>query len=336
MSKISVGILGLGVCLPKKILTNQDLEKIVNTSDEWIRTRTGISARHVIDDDQNVSDLAAQAGLAAVEDAGLQPGDIDLIIVASGSPEMIWPSTACLAQAKMGMSRQAAFDIQAACTGFSYSLTVAELFISAGIHKHVLVIGAEAMTRFLNWKDRSTCILFGDGAAAAVLGPVEKGFGLLANYMDADGKGAGLLKMPAGGSALTCSRVSDPAEQSVIMNGGDIFKFAVRIISESIEKVLAAADLSIRDIDYFIPHQANQRITDSAAERLGLEDDQVVSNIARYGNTGAASIPLAMAELNKAGKLKKGDIIVMVAFGAGLTWGANVIRWNKGELRVVS
>lgn len=329
MTNISAGILGLGVGLPQKKISNYDLEKIVDTSHDWIVTRTGINTRYIIDDNQNVSDLAAEAGLAAVADANLRLEDIDLIVVASGSPEMIWPSTACLVQIKMGLPNIAAFDIQAACTGFSYGLAVAEQFIATGFYKNVLLIGAEAMSRFLNWQDRSTCVLFGDAAAAAVLGPVEKGYGILASYLNADGRGADLLKIPAGGSAVTCRQVNNPDEQTIIMNGSEIFKFAVRIIPESVEKVMEKAGLTIKDINYFIPHQANRRITESTVERLGLNQEQVISNIAEYGNTGAASIPLAIAEIDRSGKLSRGDILVLVAFGAGLTWGANVVKWRK-------
>lgn len=324
----SAGIIGMGIGLPRRSMTNSDLEKIVDTSDEWIRTRTGISSRYVIDDDQNVSDLAAAAGSAAISDAGLTGDDIDLILLATGSPELIWPSTACLTQTKMGLKGQPAFDIQAACTGFAYGLSIAEKFAVSGAYRNILLIGAEAMTRFVNWQDRSTCVLFGDAAAAAVIAPVETGYGVLASYLGADGAGAGQLLIPAGGSGLTCSRIADSSEQSIVMNGAEIFKFAVRIIPECIENVASLAGIGLGEIDYFIPHQANQRITDSAAQRMDFSGEQIVSNIDRYGNTGAASIPLALAELKAAGKLKKGDVIVLVAFGAGLTWGANVIRWQ--------
>ncbi len=331
MKNKSIGIIGLGTEVPKKTLSNYDLEKIVETSDEWIKSRSGISSRHIIGEDENVSDIAAAAGLKAVANAGLEPDDIDMIIMTTGSPELIWPSTACLAQAKMGMKNQPAFDLQAACSGFSYGLSMARQLMAADEYRHILLIGAEAMTRFLDWSDRSTCVLFGDAAAAAVIGPVDEGYGLLADYMGADGRGAGMLKIPVGGSGMSCSRAAPASAQKIVMNGREVFKFAVRIIPECVQTVIAKAGLKLDEIDFLIPHQANTRITEKAIEKLGLAKEKGVNNIENYGNTGAASIPLALAEAYASGRFKQGDIIVLVAFGAGLTWGANVIRWSLGS-----
>jgi len=326
---MAADIIGIGVSLPEKILTNADLEKMVDTSDEWIVARTGIRERRIIDDDAAVSDLAAAAGLAAIEDAGITGDEIDLVLVATGSPEMIWPSTACLAQGKMGLPRCAAFDLQAACTGFVYGLAVADSLISSGLFKTVLLIGAEAMSRVVDWSDRKTCILFGDGAGAVVLREARPGYGVLASYLDADGSGADLLKIPGGGSGGGCGPEGPgEARQKIEMSGTEIFRFAVKILPECVESALRKAGLTVEDVDYFLPHQANQRIIAAALERLGLPKERTIGNIAKYGNTSTASIPLALDEIFRAKLLKQGDIIVTAAFGAGLTWGANVIKWN--------
>ncbi len=326
---MSVGINGIGVYLPDKVLTNADLEKIVDTSDDWIVTRTGINERRIVDDSVTVSDLAAKAGLMAIEDAKIDPNDVDLVVVATGSPEMIWPSTACLAQAKMNLSGSAAFDLQAACTSFIYGLTVADGLLSSGTFQNILLIGAETITRLVNWQDRNTCVLFGDGAGAFLLRKSEPGFGILSSYLAADGNRADMLKIPAGGSGQICSqKVVDENLQTIHMNGSDVFRFAVKALPESVEKALAKAGLAIDDVDHFIPHQANQRIIEAAVERLGLPIEKVATNISKYGNTSAASIPLVLEELYRAKSLKRGDILVLAAFGAGLTWGAVVIRWG--------
>jgi 3-oxoacyl-[acyl-carrier-protein] synthase III len=325
-------IVGVGISLPEKVLTNADLEAMVDTSDEWIVTRTGIRERRIADPETTVSDLAAAAGLAAVADAGLAPEDIDLILVATGSPEMIWPSTACLTQAKMGVSGCAAFDIQAACTGFTYGLAVADSFISSGAYATVLLIGAETISRLVNWTDRNTCILFGDGAGAVVLQAAEPGYGVLANHLAADGAGAGLLQVQAGGSATVCSqRVVEENLQTIAMNGKEVFRFVVKKLPETIDIVLDKAGLSIGDVDFLVLHQANQRIIEKATERLGLPKDRVISNIAKYGNTSTASIPLVLEEIYRAKAVKRGDVLVTAAFGAGLTWGGNVLRWGGGR-----
>ncbi len=326
---MSVGINGIGVYLPDKVLTNADLEKIVDTSDDWIVTRTGINERRIVDDSVTVSDLAAKAGLMAIEDAKIDPNDVDLVVVATGSPEMIWPSTACLAQAKMNLSGSAAFDLQAACTSFIYGLTVADGLLSSGTFQNILLIGAETITRLVNWQDRNTCVLFGDGAGAFLLRKSEPGFGILSSYLAADGNRADMLKIPAGGSGQICSqKVVDENLQTIHMKGSDVFRFAVKALPESVEKALAKAGLAIDDVDHFIPHQANQRIIEAAVERLGLPIEKVATNISKYGNTSAASIPLVLEELYRAKSLRRGDILVLAAFGAGLTWGAVVIRWG--------
>ena len=328
MSKASAGIIGMGVYVPEKILTNKDLEKIVDTSDQWIRTRTGIKERRVVEGNTATSDLASMAAKSALKDAGINADEIDLIVVATSTPDMIFPSTACLVQEKLGIKGCAAFDLQAACTGFVYALTVASQFIESGMYKTVLLIGADAFTRHINWQDRGTCILFGDGAGALVLRKVDDGYGHLGSYLAADGSGADLLKIPAGGSANPGSEYTVKNNlHCVQMNGREVFKFAVKILGEAAEGALKNAGLTIDDVDYLIPHQANIRIIDAAAERIGIKKEKLVVNLEKYGNTSTASIPLALYDLYREGSLKRGDILLFVGFGAGLTWGGNVIRW---------
>ncbi|MDI6817059.1 MAG: beta-ketoacyl-ACP synthase III [Actinomycetota bacterium] len=328
MSKHAAGIAGMGVFVPEKILTNADLEKMVDTSDEWIRVRTGIIERRVVEGDTATSDLAAEAAKNAIKDAGIKADDIDLILVATSTPDMIFPSTACLVQSKLGIAGCAAFDLQAACTGFVYGMTVASQFIETGMYETVLLIGADAFTRHVNWEDRGTCILFGDGAGAVVLKRAEAGYGLISSYLAADGRGADLLKIPAGGSANPGSEetVRDRLH-CVQMNGNAVFKFAVRILHEAAIGALENAGMLVEEIDYLVPHQANIRIIDSAAARLGIDMKKIIVNLERYGNTSTASIPLALNDLYLSGKLKRGDNLMFVGFGAGLTWGANIIKW---------
>lgn len=334
--KKSVGIIGLGSYAPEKILTNKDLEKIVDTDDEWIVDRTGIRERRIADPGVSTSDLAAKAAEKAIADAGLTADDIELIIVATATADMAFPSTACLVQDKIKASNAAAFDLSAGCSGFVYGLVTGSQFIQAGLYKHVLVIGAETLSRILNWQDRNTCVLFGDGAGAAVLGEVESGFGLLGADLGADGSGGELLKLPAGGSRLPASldTVSDSLHY-VHMNGNEVFKFAIKVMGEAAVKALDNAGLTAHDVDCLIPHQANIRIIQSAAKRLKLPMDKVVVNVDRYGNTSAASIPIALDEAVREGKVKRGDTIVLVGFGAGLTWASAVIKWSKGENTIV-
>lgn len=327
---IPVGITGIGVSIPERVLNNYHLEEMVETSDEWIRARTGIFERRIIADDLSTSDLAQEAGLKALDDANVNPEDVELIIVATGSPDMIFPSTACLTQQKMSIENCPAFDLLAACAGFSYGLAIASSFVACGTYKTVLLIGAEAITRFVNWKDRNTCVLFGDGAGAVVLQEVEPGYGILSNYLAADGKGADLLKIPAGGAMLPANSETVKNNLHYIhMNGNEIFKFAISTLPRVARQALKKANLKVEDVDFLIPHQANQRIITSAAKKLKIDPAKVISNIESYGNTSSASIPIALHEIYREGRLKKGDIILSVGFGGGLTWGANVIRWYK-------
>lgn len=322
------GILGVGSYLPEKIISNFDLEKIMDTSDEWIRTRTGIKERRVADVNEATSDLATKAALNAIKDANLTPEDIDLIIVATITPDMIFPSTACLVQANIKATKAACFDLEAACSGFIYGMTVAKQFIETNTYKHVLVIGAEALSRILDYEDRSTAILFGDGAGAVVMGSVNEG-GVLSTNLGSDGNGKDYLNIPAGGSKNPASEETLKNRlHSVKMAGNDVFKFAVRIMQDASIKCVESANLDIQDIDYLIPHQANIRIIEASAKRLKLNMDKVYVNLDRYGNMSAASIPVALDEAYREGKIKKGDNIVLVGFGGGLTWGASVVRWS--------
>jgi 3-oxoacyl-[acyl-carrier-protein] synthase III len=326
------GITGLGSFVPVKKLTNDDLAKKVDTTDEWIVARTGIKERRIAAKGVNPSDLAVKAARKALKSAGREATDVDLIIVTSASPDQPWPSTACLVQAKLGAVNASAFDLQAACAGFVYAMTVGSQFIETRRAKCVLVIGAETMSRLVDWTDRTTCVLFGDAAGAVVLERVEFGYGFMASCTGADGTGASLLEVPAGGSAMPASAETVANNMHYIkMNGNEVYKFAARVSIDAATKALKQAGLHREDIDYFIPHQANARITEAAAKRLKIPVEKVVSNIEKYGNTSTASIPLALDELWQSGRLKYGNILLMVGFGAGLTWGANVIRWTKKE-----
>ena len=322
------GIVGVGSYVPKNIISNFDLEKIMDTSDEWIKTRTGIRERRIVDENEATSDLATKAALNAIKDANLTPEDIDLIIVATITPDMIFPSTACLVQANIKATKAACFDLEAACSGFIYGITVAKQFIESDTYKHVLVIGAEALSRILDYEDRSTAILFGDGAGAVVMGPVSEG-GVLSTSLGSDGNGKDYLNIPAGGSKTPASEDSIKNRLHFIkMAGTDVFKFAVRIMQDASVECIKSANLEIQDIDYLIPHQANIRIIEASAKRLKLSMDKVYVNLDKYGNMSAASIPVALDEAYREGKIKKGDNIVLVGFGGGLTWGASVVRWS--------
>ncbi len=327
---LSVGITGTGSCLPERKLTNFDLEKMVDTTDEWIRTRTGISRRRIADDKTATSDLATEAAKIAVNDAGLLLEDIDLIVVATVTPDMAFPSTACIVQKNIGAKNAVAFDIEAACSGFLYGLAIGEQFIRTGMYKNALIIGAETLSKITNWEDRRTCVLFGDGAGAAVLQQVEKGFGILSNNIGSDGTRGDYLTQPAGGSRMPASIETVLNNLHYIhMDGREVFKFAVRIMSKSALKIIKDVGYNIEDIDYMIPHQANIRIIEAVAKKINLTMDKVYVNLNDYGNMSVASIPVALDEAVKKGNVKTGDVIILVAFGGGLTWGSSVIKWCK-------
>ncbi len=325
---INAGILGTGSCLPEKIVSNFDLEKVLETSHEWIVSRTGIHNRRIVDDKTATSDLATEAAKRALESANIKPEDLDLIIVATITPDMPFPATACIVQSNLGAYKAAAFDLEAACTGFLYGLTIGSQFINTGVYKHVLVIGAEAMSTILNWNDRNTCILFGDGAGAVVLGPTKKEKGILSTYLGSDGDGSKYLNQPAGGSRMPPTiKTVEQNLHSVKMDGSEVFKFAVRIMGKAAIEALKLSDHTIEDIDYLIPHQANTRIISAAAKKLKLPMEKVYVNLESYGNMSAASIPVALDEAVRKNKIHDDDIVVLVGFGGGLTWGSCVIKW---------
>ncbi|VXB24784.1 beta-ketoacyl-acyl carrier protein synthase III 1 [Bacillus sp. 349Y] len=310
---MNTGIIGIGRYLPEKILTNADLEKMVDTSDEWIRTRTGIEERRVAGDDIDTSDMAYEAAKKAIEDAGISPEDIDLILVATVTPDQPFPSVGCLLQERLGAKKAAAMDISAACAGFMYGMITAKQFIDNGAYKHILVVGVEKLSKITDWDDRNTAVLFGDGAGAAVMGPVPDGKGILAFELGSDGTGAKHLYQ----------------DEHIIMNGREVFKFAVRQMGESSINVINKAGLDKEDVDFLIPHQANIRIMEAARQRLELPIEKMSKTVNKYGNTSAASIPISLVEDLEAGRVKEDDVVVMVGFGGGLTWGAIVMRWGK-------
>lgn len=324
----SVGILGTGSYVPENKVTNADMEKIVDTSDEWIRTRTGIGARHFAADDEATSDLATKAAVKAMEAAGITAEELDLIIVGTCTPDMLLPATACLVQSNIGATGAAAFDLETACSGFIYGVEIARNFIATGMYNKVLVIGAEKLSSILNFEDRGTCVLFGDGAGAAVLGPVEEGKGILSSELGADGSRGMVLKVDAGGSRMPATEQTTKERLHYLsMDGSEVFKFAVRIMGSSSLNVIEKAGLTLDDIDFLVPHQANMRIISSAAKKLKLPLEKVQVNLDEYGNMSAASVPVALDEALRNGKIKEGDKTVLVGFGGGLTWGACVIQW---------
>ena len=323
-----VGILGTGSHLPEREMTNFDMEKIVETSNDWIVTRTGIESRRIADENTATSDLAYKAAEKALEAAGLSAEDIDLIIVGTITPDHQFPATACIVQDKLGAVNAAAFDLEAACSGFIYGVSVGQQFIATGMYENVLVIGAETMSKILDFEDRKTCILFGDGAGAVVLGPVAKGKGIRSMELGADGKGGKSLIMPAGGSRIPASEDSVARRlHYVTMDGSEVFKFAVRAMGGASLRVVEKAGLSVEDVDFLVPHQANMRIIKSAAKRLKLPLEKVHVNLDKLGNMSAASIPVALDEAVRSGKINENDKVVLVGFGGGLTWGACVIDW---------
>jgi 3-oxoacyl-[acyl-carrier-protein] synthase-3 len=324
----AVGIIGTGKYVPEKILTNSDLEKIVETNDEWIVSRTGIRERHIAAPHEATSDLAYEAALKALESAGMKAEDLDLIIVATVTPDSMFPSTACILQDKLGAKGAAAFDLSAACSGFVYSLATATGFIKTGMYNNALIIGADTLSRITDYTDRNTCVLFGDGAGAVIIGEVPEGRGFQSFDLGAEGSGGSLLKMEAGGSRLPASlQTIEDKKHFIYMNGREVFKFAVRVMGTATERVLTKAGLGKEDIDLFVPHQANIRIIQSAMQRLDLPEEKCVINVDRYANTSAASIPLALVEAAEEGRMKEGDTVLMVGFGGGLTWGASVLIW---------
>ena len=328
-SKLKAAILGTGSYLPEKVLTNQDMEKIVETTDEWIVTRTGIKERRIAAENQATSDLATEAARAALEKAKLKPSDLDLILVATISPDMPTPSTACLVQSKLGALQAAAFDLSAACSGFVYGLAVAKAFIESGVYRHVLLIGAEKLSTFIDWKDRTTCVLFGDGAGAVVLGPSEGGRGeVLSTFLAANGGEADLLKIPGGGSQNPVSSTSiEKGMHYLKMQGKEIFKIGVKVMADAALKVIQSEGLTLDQVSLVILHQANLRIMTAVAERLGLPPEKLYVNVDKIGNTSAASIVLALDEAVQKGRIHPGDYVVLSAVGAGTTYAAALIRW---------
>ncbi|MFP7454425.1 beta-ketoacyl-ACP synthase III [Bacillus safensis] len=312
---MNAGIIGLGRYIPEKVLTNHDLEKMVETSDEWIRTRTGIEERRIASDDVNTSHMALTAAKKALADADVAAEDIDMILVATVTPDQAFPTVACMIQEQLGAHKACAMDISAACAGFMYGLVTGKQFIESGTYKHVLVVGVEKLSRITDWDDRNTAVLFGDGAGAAVLGEVSEGKGILSFELGADGSGGKHLYLDE--------------KDHTIMNGREVFKFAVRQMGESSVNVIEKAGLSKEDVDFLIPHQANIRIMEAARERLELPVEKMSKTVHKYGNTSAASIPISLCEEIEAGKIHDGDVIVMVGFGGGLTWGAIAMRWGR-------
>lgn len=326
-------VVGWGMYVPERVVANGDLAHTVDTSDEWIRTRTGILERRIANDGETTSTLATEAAWRALETAGLSPGQLDLIIVATATPDHAFPATACLVQDALGATKAAAFDLSAGCTGFVYGLGVAADMVTARAertgHAAALVIGAETLSRITDWTDRGTCVIFGDGAGAVVLRSDGAPGGILATTLGADGSGGDLLYLPAGGSEEPAShRTVAERRHYLKMKGREVFRFAVRAMPDAVRDTLDAVDLTPSDIDLLVPHQANQRILEAARKALGLAPEAVYSNLERYGNTSAASIPMALCEAAEDGLLQRDDLVVCVGFGAGLTWGATAVRWS--------
>lgn len=325
----SVRIAGTGSYVPEKVLSNADLEKLVDTSDDWITTRTGIKERRIAADDESTSDLATASARQALQQAGVAAEDIEVIIVATITPDTLTPATACYVQQKLGAKKAVAFDVSAACSGFLYAMEIAQSLIATGSRQNALIIGAEKLSAFVDWNDRNTCVLFGDGAGAAVLLPADNGEGrILSSHVGTDGWQTELLNIPGGGSA--CPITIDNASEKLAtlsMQGREVFKHAVNAMREASELAIKQAGLETSDIDYVIPHQANLRIIDAITTRLDIGDDRVFINLDKYGNTSAAAVAIALDEANREGFISKGDHILLVAFGAGLTWASAAIQW---------
>jgi 3-oxoacyl-[acyl-carrier-protein] synthase-3 len=326
--KRSVSIIGTGSYLPEKVLSNRDLEKMVETSDEWIITRTGISERRIAAEGEHTSDLAAKAAVQAMENAGITAEEIDLILVATVTPDMFFPSTACFVQAKIGAKNAACFDVSAACSGFLYAIEIAQQFITSHTYDTILVIGADKLSSIIDWTDRNTCVLFGDGAGAAVLQHRGGGHGVISTFMASDGGLSDILYIPGGGSRFPITKENADSRLNCIkMNGKETYKHAVNSMLDAAHKVLADANLKIDDLACVIPHQANLRIIEAIAERMKLPLERFVVNLDRYGNTSAAAVAIALDEANRTGRMKVGDYVLLVVFGGGLTWASSVIQW---------
>lgn len=321
-------ISGTGSALPAKTVSNADLAMTVDTSDEWITSRTGISERHIAVDGEYTSTFAVEAARRALSMAGISPEDLDLIILGTVTPDFPFPSTACIVQSELGAHKAVAFDVSAACSGFIYALSIADSFIRSGQFKKVLLIGAEVLSRVVNWKDRNTCILFGDGAGAAVLEASRDQHGLVSTHIFSNGSCWDLLYQPGSGSRNPAANpATDPASYFIHMEGNEVFKHAVRAMEEAAQAALDANGITSSDLTLFIPHQANRRIIDAIAKRLDLDSGRVFVNLHRYGNTSSASIPIALDEANRQGRLKSGDLLLLDAFGGGFTYGSALIRW---------
>jgi 3-oxoacyl-[acyl-carrier-protein] synthase-3 len=324
----AIGIVGIGSDAPERLLTNRELEEMVDTSDEWIVERTGIRTRHIADEKTTTATLATNASRKALAQAGLEASDVDLIVLGTATPDMYFPSTACFVQRELGATRAAAFDLSAACSGFLYGLNVAAGMIRNGTHECALVIGAETLSKILDFQDRSTCVLFGDGAGAAVVRQVNDGRGILSSRMHSDGRFGEMLMLPGGGSLYPASHDTvDDRLHYIKMNGNNVFKSAVRAMADALDDGIADAGLTPDDIDLFVPHQANIRIIEAVAKRVKIPMERVFVNVERYGNTSAASIPIALDEARAEGRLKPGDTAAVVAFGAGFTWGSAVLQF---------
>ena len=324
----TVSIIGTGSYVPEKILTNADLSRIVNTSDDWITTRTGIKERRIAAKEETTSDMAAKAALKAIGQAKISPKEINLILVATATPDMLFPATACFVQKKIGATNAACLDVSAACAGFLFALEIAQQFITSHTHDTVLVIGAEKLTSITNWTDRNTCVLFGDGAGAAVLRHRGGAHGVISTHIGSDGQYADILFMPGGGSRCPITRENvDLNLQTIHMMGKEVYKQAVTAMLNAAKKVLDQAGLSIEDIACVIPHQANVRIIEAIADRLGISRDKMFVNLDRYGNTSAAAVAIALDEANRTGRIKPGDYVLMVVFGGGLTWASTILEW---------
>jgi 3-oxoacyl-[acyl-carrier-protein] synthase III len=324
---VRIGITGLGVHVPDKVVTNEELAGLVDTSDEWIRERTGIRERRIAADDEALTDIALPAARAALDDANVEASDIDLLICATVTPDMIFPTSSALLADTLGMPRAAAYDLLAGCTGFVYAIAQAYGMLASGLARRVLVVGGDVLSKILDWEDRSTLVLFGDGAGAVVMEPVERG-GFVGFELGADGGGGEFLWYPGSGS-----RHFDDPSSYVKMNGREVFKFATRVMVYSAHEILEECGKTVEDVDVYIPHQANKRIIDYAAVKLGIPSEKTVVNVDRYGNTSSGSIPLALADARTQGRLQDGALVLMTGMGAGLTWGSALIEWTNGRPR---